>query len=95
MGYPTRLLREGEDITLDLQPHWWFFAKQIFASAGLVVALLLIMGAFSGSVERVTLVVWGIFLVVCAGWVLLKYLDWRYTHFVLTTERVKIGRAHV
>lgn len=88
MGYPTRLLREGEEITLDLQPHWWFFAKQIFASAGLIVALCLFVGVFSGSVEKVTLMIWGVFAVVWAGWVLVKYLDWRYTHFVLTSERV-------
>ena len=88
MAYPKRLLRDGEDIVLDLQPHWWFFAKHIAATVALLVALIAIVGFSSGDVEHVTLLVWAVFLVVWAGWVALKYFDWRFTHFVLTTERV-------
>ena len=88
MAYPTRLLQDDEELCLDLQPHWWFFAKQIAASIPLLIAAVLILGSSHGDVRKVLLAVWAVFLVVWPGWVLLKDLDWRFTHFVLTSERV-------
>ena len=41
MPFPRRLLNEGEEITLDLRPHWWYFANHIFTGVPLLVALLL------------------------------------------------------
>ena len=88
MAYPKRLLQEDEELCLDLQPHWWFFAKQIMAAVPLLVVVVLILGAMHGDVRRITLLIWAVFLLVFAVWVVVKYLDWRFTHFVLTSERV-------
>ncbi len=88
MAYPKRLLQDDEHLSLDLQPHWWFFAKQIFASIPLIVTLLLISFGLSKTPRHVVLLIWAVFLVAWAGWVVVKYLDWRFTHFVLTDERV-------
>jgi len=43
MPFPRRLLNEGEQIALDLRPHWLFFGRQL--AAGVLVAALLV-GAF-------------------------------------------------
>lgn len=88
MAYPTRLLRDDEQVALDLQPHWWFFAKQIGMGIGLVVLVVLIFGLSSGDVRRVFTWGWGVVLVGWAGWLAIKYLDWRFTHFVVTDQRV-------
>ena len=88
MAYPKRLLQPDEELVLDLQPHWWFFAKQIASAVPLLFMVIVIFGKFNGSVQDVSLLVWAVFLVVWAGWVVIKYLDWRFTHFVLTSERV-------
>src|SRR5690348_2623178 len=87
MPYPRRLLSEGEDITLDLRPHWWYFAKHIFG--GIVVLVLLVLVTRPhGDVEKVGMWFWAIVAVLWAGWLGLRYLNWNFTHFVVTTNRV-------
>jgi uncharacterized membrane protein YdbT with pleckstrin-like domain len=82
--YPKRLLKEGEDVALDLRPHWWFFSKHI-----LVGIPLLILFGLSWSVDNTVLWwVWVLVAVVWAVWLGIKYLDWNFTHFVVTTDRV-------
>jgi uncharacterized membrane protein YdbT with pleckstrin-like domain len=82
--YPKRLLKEGEDVALDLRPHWWFFSKHILTGIP-----LLILFALSVSVNNTIL--WWFWIVVAVAWAIwlgIKYLDWNFTHFVVTTERV-------
>lgn len=88
MAYPKRLLQDDEELVLDLQPHWWFFAKQIAAGIPIFVAVVLIFGKLNGDARQVVLLIWAVLAVAFAVWVVIKYLDWRFTHFVLTSERV-------
>jgi uncharacterized membrane protein YdbT with pleckstrin-like domain len=82
--YPKKLLNEGEEIALDLRPHWWFFSKHIATGIPLFV-----VGGFVLSVGNKWLnALWGIVAVVWAGWLALKYLEWNFTHFVVTDDRV-------
>ena len=88
MPYPKRLLNEGEDLALDLRPHWWFFSKHIFTGIPLFVALIVILAKASGDTRKWLMVVWGIAGLVWAVWLGLKYLQWNFTHFVVTSDRV-------
>ena len=88
MAYPKRLLQDDEELCLDLQPHWWFFAKQLAVAVPLLIAVVFIAAIDSKNWRDGTLLVWAFFMVVFAGWVVIKYFDWRFTHFVLTSERV-------
>ena len=89
MAYPKRLLQDDEQLSLDLQPHWWFFAKQIAASIPLVALIIFLLTLDAkGNGRKYGLWVWAIAMVVFAVWVVVKFLDWRFTHFVLTNERV-------
>ena len=88
MPFPRRLLNEGEEITLDLRPHWWFFANHIFTGVPLLVALLVIQSETHGDVRRLLYWVWGVVALVWAGWLGLEYLKWNFTHFVVTSDRV-------
>lgn len=87
MTYPRRLLNENEEIALDLKPHWWFFARQILIGIPLFVLLILLLQV-SGTAAEVGRWVWGVLALVWAVWLLVKYLDWYFTHFVVTSERV-------
>jgi uncharacterized membrane protein YdbT with pleckstrin-like domain len=87
MPYPKRLLSEGEELTLDLRPHWWYFAKHIFASLVLLVLLVLVFQVH-GTPHDVSFMFWGILALLWAGWLGLRYLNWNFTHFVVTTNRV-------
>src|SRR5689334_17485558 len=88
MPYPRRLLTEGEDIALDLKPHWWYFANHIFTGIPLLVLFMLIFSGTHGDARRNFLYVWLVLALVWAVWLAFKYLEWNYTHFVVTTNRV-------
>ena len=84
MPYPANLINPGENVALDLRPHWWFFSKHIATGIPLFV-----VGGFVLSVGNKWLnALWGIVAVVWAGWLALKYLEWNFTHFVVTDDRV-------
>jgi len=90
MAYPANLIQQGETVALDLRPHWWYFARQILAGAVLLVLVILVFGNqpdadwLQTGVNGVT----AILLVAWAGWLTLKYLQWRMTYFVVTDRRV-------
>ncbi len=84
MPYPKRLLNDGEDIALDLKPHWWYFSKHIVAGAviiGVFVLVLMLNNNFTWGLFGVIVLVW-------AAWLGLRFLQWQFTHFVVTSRRV-------
>jgi uncharacterized membrane protein YdbT with pleckstrin-like domain len=86
--YPKRLLNEGEDLALDLRPHWWYFSKHILTGIPLFIALIVILAKATGDTRKWLMVVWGIIALLWAVWLALKYLQWNFTHFVVTSDRV-------
>lgn len=89
MPYPRHLINEGETVALDLHPHWWYFAKHILTGTLLLLALIGVIAVRDVDyVNRVTAVGWAILAVIWAGWLVLKYLQWRFTYFVVTDDRV-------
>lgn len=95
MPYPQRLLNDGEEISLDIHPHWWFFAKSV---AALVLTGVLFLWAFAalgdgGWQDALTLVL-GVLALASLVWVGIRWLMWRTTHFVITSDRV-IARSGV
>jgi uncharacterized membrane protein YdbT with pleckstrin-like domain len=88
MPFPRRLLNEGEEVCLDLRPHWWFFGNHIFTGVPLLVVLLVIQSETHGDIRRLLYWAWGVVALVWAAWLGLEYLKWNFTHFVITTDRV-------
>ena len=84
MPYPKRLLNDGEEVALDLRPHWWYFSKHIFSGVPLLVLLVL---AFSVD-NTILWWFWAALALVWAGWLGLQYMNWTFTHFVVTNSRV-------
>ena len=88
MPYPRKLLHPGERIAFDLHPHWWFFAPlATFAAlilAGAVAATVLL----KDTTQTYTLLGVGIVAVVWLITFLVKFAEWRTTHFVLTSDRL-------
>ncbi|GAA0606660.1 hypothetical protein GCM10009547_05770 [Sporichthya brevicatena] len=87
MGYPKRLLLDGEEIVLDLRPHWWFLSKHIAVGVPVVA-----FGVFALTLDGDTGTVVGwlaaVLFVVWLLWFTARLLQWLSTHFVLTTERL-------
>lgn len=87
MPYPQRLLNDREVATLDLHPHWWYFATNIISGIPLLVALVVLIN-LSGSFRRFAGMAYAILLIVWALWLGWSALEWRFTHFVVTSDRV-------
>ena len=90
--YPEKLINEGESVVLDLKPHWWFFWKHIAVGGALLVAMIVWVGPLNSSKWAKFPI--AIAIVVYVGFVIVKYLTWTYTHFVLTDRRV-ISRSGI
>jgi uncharacterized membrane protein YdbT with pleckstrin-like domain len=86
--YPRKLLNDGEEIALDLRPHWWFFSKHILTGIPLFIGLVLLATNTHGDALKWNFRLWALLAVAWAVWLGLKYLEWNFTHFVVTDDRV-------
>ena len=85
MGFPARLLNDGEEVVLDVRPHWWYLAGPA------VAAVVVLAGALAAAVLSVPLAaawVAVVALLATVGWLLARYARWASTSLVVTTERV-------
>jgi len=85
VAFPRKLLNEGEDVVLDLHPHWWFLAKQTLA---LLAAMALGVLVLVNVDEAIVRVLAGVLIIAALVWWAVRYLDWRTTNFVVTTDRL-------
>jgi len=91
LPYPRHLINEGETVALDLHPHWWYFSKHILTGIPLFVALLGVIALQGNSSNTLKAVVgwgWAILALLWVAWLAIKYVQWQYTHFVVTDDRV-------
>jgi uncharacterized membrane protein YdbT with pleckstrin-like domain len=88
MPYPTNLLNRGEEVALDLRPHWWFFGRQILTGIPLLIVVILLLNLDSGWFKTGASWVVVALVVAWAVWLGLKYLSWARTYFVVTNQRV-------
>ena len=87
MPFPRRLLNEGEEVVLDLRPHWWFLARP--AGALLVtLAAAVAVQALVDSRRELLLVPLLVLVLVALLWFVARYAKWSTTNFVLTTDRL-------
>jgi uncharacterized membrane protein YdbT with pleckstrin-like domain len=89
MPFPRKLLDEGEDVVLDLHPHWRWFARPVAVLVLAAAALVVVADAPGAVLVLLVLVVAG-----AALWAGARYVRWATTNFVVTTERV-VYRAGV
>ncbi len=91
MPFPRRLLIEGEELVLDLRPHWIALVGPSLVTA-LVVAgwvLALVYAPEEGLARSVAL--WGALglgLVVLVWYPLRAFIAWATSNFAVTTDRV-------
>ena len=90
MAFPRKLLNEGEEIVLDLRPHWWFMSEPTAALLGAVVLGVFTWSQTKGSAtwETVAELAAAALIVFCLVWFGIRYLRWNTTNFVVTTDRV-------
>jgi uncharacterized membrane protein YdbT with pleckstrin-like domain len=85
MSFPTKLLNEGEEIVLDLRPHWWYLSGPV---AVVVVVLIATIASHAASAPRALQFVLVAVLLVALVWLFVRYAKWTTTSFVLTSHRL-------
>ena len=89
MTFPRRLLSEGEELVLDLRPHWialaWPLAEIALDVAGVALILAYMPDRWPTWVRWLVVGVGAALIVVSA---LPKIVAWATSHFVVTTDRV-------
>jgi hypothetical protein len=84
MPYPRKLLNDYETVALDMHPHWWYFVEAAVALGGAIIFGIVALGAGWPSWIRTV----AIFLILgCAIWMAVRYVKWRTTNFVITSDR--------
>jgi uncharacterized membrane protein YdbT with pleckstrin-like domain len=85
MPFPRKLLNDGEDVVLDLHPHWWFFVRPSLAFVASVVLGIVVGPKVHNWIVRDLLLA---LMAVTALWWLFRYVKWRSTNFAVTTDRL-------
>jgi uncharacterized membrane protein YdbT with pleckstrin-like domain len=85
VAFPRKLLNEGEEAVLDLHPHWWFLFPH---SAALVAALVFGVVALVGEWNGLLQILAGVLILAALVWWGMRYMAWRTTNFVVTTDRL-------
>ncbi len=85
MGYPTRLLNDGEEIILDLKPHWMYLVPTVIVWLGATLAAIVL--------EQVTDQgwMWWVVLAVFLGLgvnAAVRWSKWVTTSFTVTNDRI-------
>ncbi|HEX9529964.1 MAG TPA: PH domain-containing protein [Acidimicrobiales bacterium] len=85
MAFPRKLLNEGEDVVLDLRPHWSTLtgpvAAVVIVLAGAVAALVL------GAPAWTAYPILGL-VALAALWLAVRWLRWTTTNFTVTNDRI-------
>jgi uncharacterized membrane protein YdbT with pleckstrin-like domain len=84
VAFPQKLLNDGEQVALDLRPHWWYMSEP---TAALVGSILLGVIALMVDVTVLKYLA-AVLLLFCLAWFGIRYAKWSTTNFVVTSDRV-------
>jgi len=86
------MLSSGEEVIKAFRPHWkqlvWPGFVTVVALAGIIVTLVMAEGVWLWVGLAAAVVVWLLLAVP-------PYVDWLYTHYVITNERVIVRRGMI
>ena len=85
MAFPKKLLNAGEELHVDIRPHWWYFSQNAFALLGSVI--LLVVAEAKTDSDALRYITAGLTLLSLL-WFVARYLRWMTTNFAVTSNRV-------
>jgi uncharacterized membrane protein YdbT with pleckstrin-like domain len=100
MPYPAKLLNPDESVALDLNPHWWYFAESVSSFTVSGILWLFVFGKYQDDPKPFLTYPIGVIALATLVWVIVRYLKWRTTYFVITSDRLiyrngVIGKAGI
>lgn len=85
MAFARKLLIDGEDVVLDLNPHWWRMVKESVALLfAIVIGVVVLVNDLDGPVRIAA----GVLILATLVWWGVSFLAWKNTNFVVTTDRL-------
>lgn len=90
MGYPEKLLNPGEHVAVDVVPHWKYMAPPALAAA-IVLAGAIVALQFQPP-RWAELAIAGV-MVLSLVWLVVRYLRWATTSFVVTNQRLVLRKG--
>jgi uncharacterized membrane protein YdbT with pleckstrin-like domain len=92
--FPKKLLNEGEEIILDLRPHWWRLVKPVAVTLLAIVAEIVVLSMNLHGNARVADIPLAAIAVASIIWLVAAWLRWTNTQFIVTSDRL-ISRTGV
>ena len=91
MPFPRRLLIEGEDLALDLRPHWIALVWPTFVAVAVLVGWILAFTNAPDDGAGRSIVVWGslgVGLVILIWFSVRGFVAWATSNFAVTSDRI-------
>ena len=88
MPFPKKNLNANETIALDMHPHWWFFAEPAWSLLGSIVLGIVVLTKAHGDAGKGLKVLVLVLLVATGIWLVIRYMKWLTTNFVITSNRL-------
>jgi len=93
MAFPTRLLVEGEELVLDLRPHWIALVMPAVAAIATFVVMLILYNTFDESILDTAVGIAGTLFLL--AYPVRRLVDWLTSHFVVTSDRIIHRRGFI
>jgi uncharacterized membrane protein YdbT with pleckstrin-like domain len=95
VGFPENVLARGERVERDLHPHWLTVVAPTLLGLLLAAACIavVVVTPDDQTGNRIQWIAIAVFLLVAIPAVVVPYLRWRTTHYVITTHRVMVRRG--
>jgi uncharacterized membrane protein YdbT with pleckstrin-like domain len=91
MAFPRRLLVDGEELVLDLRPHWIALVPPGLVTLAVALAWIVLLPRVPGEGTVRSAVLWlilGAGLLVLLSYPVRQVVAWATSHFVVTSDRV-------
>lgn len=95
MGFPENVLARGERVERDLHPHWLTIVGPTLLGLVLTAACIgvVVVTPDDQTGNRIQWVAVAVLVLVAVPAVVVPYLRWRTTHYVVTSHRVMVRRG--
>jgi uncharacterized membrane protein YdbT with pleckstrin-like domain len=93
MAFPRRLLVEGEELVLDLRPHWIALVMPTVATIATFVVMLILYRTFEEEILDIVVGVAGALFLL--AYPVRRLVDWLTSHFVVTSDRIIHRRGFI
>ena len=93
MAFPRRLLVEGEELVLDLRPHWIALVMPAIATIVTIAVMIVLYETFEEPIlDTIVGIAGTLFLL---AYPVRRLVDWLTSHFVVTSDRIIHRRGFI